>query len=119
MLKRSASARRSAPRPTRATKIRKPFSNTSTRKHSTFHSSPLSPETSAANFSTVTLSQETKVAEAEREREAQRAAAPTGDKEKEAYFEHLYVSGETLQGLALRYGVTVRPPPQKKEVFRN
>jgi hypothetical protein len=35
------------------------------------------------------LPQEGKVAEAEREREAQRAAAPTRDKEKEAFFEHL------------------------------
>ncbi|KAJ1476327.1 hypothetical protein T484DRAFT_1825285 [Baffinella frigidus] len=48
---------------------------------------------------------EEKIIEAEREREAQRASIKAG-KETEAFFEHLYVSGETLPGLALRYGVT-------------
>lgn len=51
--------------------------------------------------------EEEKIIEAEREREAQRASIKAG-KETEAFFEHLYVSGETLPGLALRYGVTVQ-----------
>ena len=91
MPKRSASARRSAPRPRRATNSAQPNPGRETSR-SGARVAVFRVQLQISSF----LLQEGKVAEAEREREAQRAAAQTGDKQRTTLLEHQILQNQRL-----------------------